>query len=45
MHVEYSLSPSGQGIAQQLLALFTHLQAQMPAVLAAQQKFDGRGTS
>jgi len=42
MHVEYSLSDSGQAIAEHLVTLFTHLQAQMPAVLEAQRKYDER---
>ena len=43
MHVQYSLSPSGHAVAEHLVMLFTHLQAQMPDVLAAQRRYDERG--
>jgi DNA-binding HxlR family transcriptional regulator len=42
MHVQYSLSPSGQAIAEHLVTLFSHLQDQMPGVLEAQRRYDAR---
>ena len=42
LRVEYSLKPLGQSVADQLVAFFAHLESQMPAVLAAQQRYDER---
>ncbi len=40
LRVEYSLTPLGRSVAERLVALFAHLEAQMPAVLAARQDYD-----
>jgi DNA-binding HxlR family transcriptional regulator len=42
LRVEYSLTPIGTSVAQRLLALFAHLEAQMPAVLDAQTRYAQR---
>jgi DNA-binding HxlR family transcriptional regulator len=43
LRVEYSLTPLGRSVADRLVALFTHLEAQMPAVLEARRGYDERG--
>jgi DNA-binding HxlR family transcriptional regulator len=45
LHVEYTLTPLGHTFAERLFDLFSHLQARMPDVLAAQQRHDGRTPS
>ncbi|MET7399343.1 helix-turn-helix domain-containing protein [Dactylosporangium sp. NPDC005572] len=42
LRVEYSLTPLGRSVADRLVALFAHLESQMPAVLAAQHRYDER---
>jgi len=42
LRVEYALTPLGQSITDRLVALFAHLESQMPAVLAAQQRYEER---
>ncbi len=42
LRVEYSLTPIGESVTQRLLSLFTHLEAQMPAVLDAQRRYARR---
>jgi DNA-binding HxlR family transcriptional regulator len=44
-HVEYSLTDLGAETAAKLLDLIEHLEARMPAVLAAQRAHDQRGLS
>ncbi len=39
-HGEYSLTPAGQEVARRLLALVEVLEAGVPAVLAAQARYD-----
>jgi DNA-binding HxlR family transcriptional regulator len=45
LRVEYTLTPHGQSVADRLVALFTHLESQMPAVLAAQRRYDERSAA
>ncbi|MGO9082869.1 MAG: winged helix-turn-helix transcriptional regulator [Streptosporangiaceae bacterium] len=40
LRVEYSLTPVGRPVAGRLTALFRDLEAQMPAILAAQRRCD-----
>jgi DNA-binding HxlR family transcriptional regulator len=42
LRVEYSLTPIGASVAHRLLALFAHLETQMPAVLDAQRRYAQR---
>jgi DNA-binding HxlR family transcriptional regulator len=42
LHVEYSLTPMGQSLADRLLDFFGHLQGQMPEVERAQHEYDRR---
>ena len=42
LHVEYSLTPMGQTLADRLLDFFRHLQDQMTDVERAQQEYDNR---
>jgi len=42
LRVEYSLTPLGQSIADRLADLFTQIESQMPAVLAARREYDVR---
>ncbi|MEU3983996.1 helix-turn-helix domain-containing protein [Streptomyces sp. NPDC026672] len=44
LHVEYSLTPLGRSVADQLVTLFRHIESQMPAVLMAQLSYDERTT-
>ncbi|MDX3186984.1 helix-turn-helix domain-containing protein [Streptomyces sp. MN03-5084-2B] len=39
-HVEYSLTPAGQEVAQRLLRLIEVLEASVPGVVAAQARYD-----
>jgi DNA-binding HxlR family transcriptional regulator len=39
-HVEYSLTPAGQEVAQRLLGLIEVLEASVPGVVAAQARYD-----
>jgi DNA-binding HxlR family transcriptional regulator len=40
--VEYRLTPLGGKVAERLLSLIDLLEGEMPAVLAAQEEYDGR---
>jgi DNA-binding HxlR family transcriptional regulator len=42
LHVEYSLTPMGQSLADRLLDFLSHLQSQMPGVEKAQRDYDNR---
>ena len=44
-HVEYSLTELGRETAAKLIDLIGHLEARMPAVLAAQRRHDHPGLS
>lgn len=44
-HVEYSLTPLGEGAAVHVAALFTWIEDNTGAVLAAQDRYDGRKVS
>jgi DNA-binding HxlR family transcriptional regulator len=41
LHVEYSLTPLGEAMADQLAGLISLLERRMPDVLTAQERYDG----